>query len=287
MKLLVFLLLPYLSLSEVFTDFSQCSRTFLNNHPPQFTLLTDNSVKHICQCVWVDIINRQKMYLYATLYNTTGRIPIYSAYVFGSPNVGRCDPWYIEPQLDLGNNAESCMSPQGHKRNIGKYQTVNSDYDGSGYDRGHLYPVQHTDNHLSMLATSTLTNAAPQNPTFNQITWKKHEEDVIKDLKDCKGKAYVVTGVFPDTNIQIPKYDPRVTVSKYYWRATCCLKNNKFTGQGYFGPDNNGKVQQLSITDLQEKLEKDYKAKNIKINDNIIIFPSVPSGHKRPLNGCN
>ncbi|XP_048015459.1 endonuclease domain-containing 1 protein-like [Megalobrama amblycephala] len=265
MKLLVFLLLPYLSLSEVGKDFSKCRQFFLNNDPPQITLPADVSVKqvkHICQC----LKDKNKIkYLYATLYNTAWRIPIYSAYVFGSPNVERVDRWYIEPQLDLGTTAEPCMSPQDRDSIIN--QAVNCDYVYSGYDRGHLYPVQHTNNHLSMLATSTLTNAAPQDPTFNQQEWKKHEKAVIDDLKGCKGKAYVVTGVVPDINKQIPKRNPIVTVSKYYWRANWCLKNNKVTEKGYFGPDNNGRVEELSIAKLQEKLEKYY---------NIIIFPSVP-----------
>ncbi|XP_067235449.1 endonuclease domain-containing 1 protein [Chanodichthys erythropterus] len=277
MKLLVFLLLPYLSLSEVFQDFNQCSQFFLNNVPPQFTPPVGVSVQHICQCLQDN--NNQKTYFYATLYSTTWRIPIYSAYVFeGHQKVERVDRWYIEPQLDLGNIAYPCMSPKGRRPTIGKYQAVNSDYDGSGYDRGHLYPVQHTNNHLSMLATSTLTNAAPQDPTFNQGVWKTHEGAVIKDLKGCKGKAYVVTGVVPDINNKIPTNNPknnhRVTVSKYYWRATCCVKNGVFTGKGYYGPNNNDKVETLTIAELQEMLKKYY---------NIIIFPNVPSGHKRPV----
>ncbi|XP_051740949.1 endonuclease domain-containing 1 protein-like [Ctenopharyngodon idella] len=172
-----------------------------------------------------------------------------------------------------GNNDEPCMSPKGRK--IINNQAVNTDYYKSGYDKGHLYPVQHTDNHLSMLATSTLTNAAPQNSTFNRGAWNTHEGKVIEDLKDCDKsyKAYVVTGVVPEINIKIPTNSPKVTVSKYYWRATCCVKNGEFIGQGYYGPDNNDKVQNLTITDLQKKLATDYKVKNI------IIFPRI---NKRP-----
>ncbi|KAI2647609.1 Endonuclease domain-containing 1 protein [Labeo rohita] len=99
MKPLVFLLLPYLSLSEVVSNFDICNQFFLNEDPPQFTpsgSSPPNEVKHICQCLWDDS-DEQKI-LYATLYSTTWKIPIYSAYVFGSPNIGRCDVWYIEPQ---------------------------------------------------------------------------------------------------------------------------------------------------------------------------------------------
>ncbi|XP_067303621.1 endonuclease domain-containing 1 protein-like [Pseudorasbora parva] len=282
MKLLLFLLLPCLALSEVGDDFSECSQLgfFLNKDPPRFTPSL-SSTKHICQCLWDD--DGQQMYLYATLYNTDWKIPVYSAYVFGSANTGRCDPWYIEPQLDGGINANPCMAPRGHNKDIGVKQAVNRDYKGSGYDRGHLYPVQHTNNHISMLATSTLTNAAPQNSSFNQGAWRVHEAAVITDLKkrDKHSCAYVVTGVVPDPNKKIPDNNPRVTVSKYYWRATCCVKNGVPTGQGYFGPDNNDKVQALSIAALQTKLAKDYGV-------SIVIFPSLPPGAKRPAQGgCN
>ncbi len=163
------------------------------------------------------------------------------------------------------------MRPRGRKTNIVTNQAVNSDYAKSGYDRGHLYPVLHTDNHLSMLATSTLTNAAPQDKCFNRVTWLEHEEAVIEDLKLCDEEAYVVTGVVPDPTLTIKN---GVTVSKYYWRATCCLKGDQYIGKGYYGPDNNGKVKELTIKDLQTELNGFYK-----IQSKIQIFPRIP-----PLN---
>ncbi|XDV52327.1 hypothetical protein PO909_021067 [Leuciscus waleckii] len=267
MKLLVFLLLPCLSLSEVVKDFAYCKGFFLNEDPPKFTPAWVTTVKKICQCVWDE--NDDQKYLYATLYNTDWKIPIYSAYVFKkSISVGRCDPWYIEPQLD-DKYDDPCMAPQGRKKKVN--QAVNRDYDKSGYEKGHLYPVQHTYDHISMLATSTLTNAAPQDSEFNRGKWKKNEEDVITDLRSCSSVAYVVTGVVPaDKNI--PKLKGKVTVSKYYWRATCCLKNGVFTGKGYIGPIGNNKiVQQLTITALQTRLATEYGVK-------IVIFPSLPPG---------
>ncbi|XP_077101550.1 endonuclease domain-containing 1 protein-like [Siphateles boraxobius] len=278
MKLLVFLLLPCLSLSELSQGFAKCSRFFLNNDPPQFTPQWANTVQEICQCVWYNDNNNNKqiMYLYATLYNRDWRIPIYSAYVFyGSVTVGRCDAWYIEPQLD--GDPEQCMAPKGRKTI--NNQAVNSDYDNSNYDRGHLYPVQHTHDPLSMLATSTLTNAAPQDSAFNRVQWKNHERNVINDLASCVSLPYVVTGIVPDTNK--PKLKLNVNFSKYYWRATCCLKNGVYTGQGYYGPDSSNVVQTLSIKALQTQLAKDYNV------NSVIIFPTLPTptGAKRPRTG--
>lgn len=277
MRHLVFLLLLFsvcfFTLSEVVdNNFSKCNEFFLNNAPPDFTPPASVSVKPICQCVWVEENKKpQKKYMYATLYSTTWKIPVYSAYVFASPNVMRQDLWYIEPQLD--GDSEPCMGPQGSDDSIGPNQAVNDDYkNNKKYNKGHLYPVLHTNNRHSMLATSTLTNAAPQDSTFNKNAWLGHERSVTEDLKSCV-KAYVVTGVVPDMNA--PKLNNRVYVSKYYWRATCCLKNNQYIGKGYYGPDNNGKVQELKIKELQDKLNGFYQIQNFE------VFPSVPKPPKQ------
>uniref|UniRef100_A0A9J7X912 Uncharacterized protein n=1 Tax=Cyprinus carpio carpio TaxID=630221 RepID=A0A9J7X912_CYPCA len=207
-------------------NFSECKK-FLNNVPPDFTAPAGVSVVPICQCVW-DVKNDEQIYLYATLYSTTWKIPVYSAYVFGSPNIRRCDTWYIEPQVNIA---------------------VNKDSHENGYDKGHFFPVLQTSNHLSMLATSTLTNTALQKSTFNRNAWLRHEKAVIEDLKSCDKEAYVVTGVVPDTKVKI---NNRVTASKYYWRATCCLKGGQYIGKGYCGPNKQDKVQELTIEELNK-----------------------------------
>ncbi len=89
-----------LPLSEVVVYFSQCITLFLNNTPPDFKPLDGPSVQPVCQCLWDD--KGQQIYLYATLYNMTWKIPIYSAYVYNcSKSIGICDVWYIEPQVNI------------------------------------------------------------------------------------------------------------------------------------------------------------------------------------------
>lgn len=78
----------------------------------------------------------------------------------------------------------------------------------------------------------------------------------------------MVTGVVPD--MDVPKLKNRVYVSKYFWRATCCLKDGQYTGLGYYGPDEKGKVKTLTIEDLNKKLQKFYKGTNP-----ISIFPAL------------
>ncbi|XP_051999659.1 endonuclease domain-containing 1 protein [Xyrauchen texanus] len=265
MKHLIFVLFPFFTMSEVVQDFTLCKKFFFNEQPPLFTPQSI-SVRHICQCIWDN--NKGKIYAYATLYSTTWKIPIYSAYVFGSKTIGRADAWYIEPQLD--QDPEACMRTQGQNTDIGKNQALNRDYENSGYNKGQLYPMIHTDNHVSMLATSTLTNAAPQDPNFNQKYWLDHEKDVAKDLKTCT-KAYVVAGVVPDQNKWV---NSKVKVSKYYWRATCCQNQNGFIGKGYYGPNNNGKVEEVTIPKLQEILKK--------YGIDIMIFPNIQQDERLP-----
>ncbi|TRY55754.1 hypothetical protein DNTS_016174 [Danionella cerebrum] len=194
----------------------------------------------------------------------TWRIPVYSAYVFGIPNVRRIDRWYIEPMLDVPFSP--CMAPKG-KNQIGQNQALNEDYSlGYNFNRGHLYPVLHTNTVESMLATSTLTNAAPQDPNFNQIVWLANERAVLNDLKPCS-KAFVVTGVVPDTDPK-KKMNGRVNVAKYYWSAYACKSNNVWIKRGFYGPDNNGNVQNVTIPKLEADLSSFYGSIST-----ITIFP--------------
>lgn len=130
--------------------------------------------------------------------------------------------------------------------NRGRRQALNRDYDGSGYDKGHLYPVFHTSTTAAMLATSTLTNAAPQDPTFNRGRWRVNEELVVELAKDCL-QAFMVTGVVPGNS----HIGNGVRVAKYYWSALCCMKKEERLSQAFIGPDNNGKVQKLNVKDLE------------------------------------
>ncbi|KAF4074891.1 hypothetical protein AMELA_G00228520 [Ameiurus melas] len=178
MKLLsvVLLLLPLsLCLAEVVNNFIVSC--------PQF-FATPNGVvspptgfgpqyKQICQT-----LNNQAEF--ATLYDTTYKIPVYSAYRFtGLKDCNRTDKWLIEPQLEnvnLGRN----MDTESAVGNI-THQAVNADYVGSHFDRGHLAPVLHANSQNCSDATFTLTNAAPQNFSFNRGQWKSANSQSLLD----------------------------------------------------------------------------------------------------------
>eukprot|EP00063_Salmo_salar_P069502 XP_014044337.1 PREDICTED: endonuclease domain-containing 1 protein-like [Salmo salar] len=88
---------------EKFSDVPQCQNFFLEGTTPNLTgILVDGTVqnqnryKPICQLF-------NNIYRFATLYDTTNRIPVFSAYTFtGPPTDPRPhQPWMIEPQVGL------------------------------------------------------------------------------------------------------------------------------------------------------------------------------------------
>ena len=85
-------------------------------------------------------------------------------------------------------------------------QAINADYSNTGYDRGHLNPNFYQCGE-GRTATFTLTNAVPQDPCFNQQSWKKMEEVALKTMrKDCSfpgARRYFVSGIVQQ-GVRIP-----------------------------------------------------------------------------------
>ncbi len=63
---------------------------------------------------------------------------------------------------------------------LGDHQALNGDYEKSGFHKGHLAPVYQAESQDCADATFTLTNAAPQNPSFNGGQWR------VLEKKKCR-----------------------------------------------------------------------------------------------------
>ncbi|XP_053532054.1 endonuclease domain-containing 1 protein-like [Ictalurus punctatus] len=262
MKLLsvVLLLLPLsLCLARVVDDFTvSCPQFFATPYhvvsPP--TGFTGTQYKQICQ-------TRNDQAEFATLYDTTYRIPVYSAYRFTGlmKCKRRMGNWYIEAQLENGTLGPN-MATESAVRNIVN-QAENGDYKYSGYDRGHLAPVFHATSQNCADATFTLTNAAPQAAMFNRNTWMRTEKSMNDILtKSCLNvglSAFVVTGVVPGTGTL--KNEGRVRIPSHFWMAFCCLDNNNISKHSgaYIGENiNNAKVDNLERQVLENRLYNLY-----------------------------
>ncbi|MBU6158825.1 MAG: DNA/RNA non-specific endonuclease [Bacteroidetes bacterium] len=93
----------------------------------------------------------------------------------------------------------------------------NSDYAGSGYDRGHLAPAADMGwSAQTMQESFYFSNMSPQVPSFNRGIWKKGEE-LVRDWANLYGSLYVVTGPVLEKGLQVIGPN-RVAVPEYYYK---------------------------------------------------------------------
>ncbi|KAI5090261.1 endonuclease domain-containing 1 protein-like [Silurus meridionalis] len=271
MKLLAVLLVPLLlsvCLGKVGDFIRDCPGFFpkLNGviSPPK--MFVGRQYKQICQTLNNNVE-------FATFYNIKNRIPVYSSYKFtGQVKCTRkTGKWFIEPQLDDQTQGGNMKNESGG--NYGAHQALNEDYKNQTprceYHRGHLAPVYHSSTQSCAVATFTLTNAAPQQASFNRRWFHYAESKMAKKMStDCinKGlKAYVVTGVVPGNT----KLKNRVLIPSHYWTAFCCLDNNNKPklSLGYYAENKkNSTINQVSLQGLERKLK-------IKYGQNFTVFP--------------
>ncbi|XDV10977.1 hypothetical protein PO909_000056 [Leuciscus waleckii] len=268
-------LLSYVVLSafsaqaEVVRDFNVCKEFFYLGKAPEGM---DQNTMKICQRYDDDDA------YYATLYSVHHKIPLYSAYTMDScsdTKSKRTDKWHLEPQISKPDSEFNYMVPDDAKnRKLYKAdQAIGSDYNETGYDRGHLYPNSFPCTQDGRNATNTLTNAVPMDPCFNRVHWKDWESTLKRFLKkklksdDGSAKAYIVTGEVPDEKLRIPQREKtedsmRVTVPSHIWTAVCYKhyiddESFSFSFIGENLPGN--RISLMSVSALNNKLNELYK----------------------------
>ncbi|XP_043074158.1 endonuclease domain-containing 1 protein-like [Puntigrus tetrazona] len=227
MHLLVVSVLLVLGFSFVMTEivdsFSTCSSFFLNGQPPVIPGILNNLVsqdsnryKLICQ-------KYQNVYRFATVYDTTNKIPVFSAYRYTGSYTGRPHiPWMIEPELETtdGTMREPCVN-----------QAFPGDYwTQTALNRGHLFPNGHAADKITAESTFTLTNTVPQYSSFNDGSWGQMEQRVKDTMEThCRDKdnadnilAYVLTGAVPS---QANLLNKRVNIPSNMWTVFCCYNH--------------------------------------------------------------
>lgn len=77
---------------------------------------------------------------------------------------------------------------------VGWYQVLDTDYSGSGYDRGHLTPSgDRTRSAVDNSATFLMTNIIPQLAANNQGPWNDFE-NYLRSLANAGNEIYIVSG---------------------------------------------------------------------------------------------
>ncbi|KAK6291669.1 hypothetical protein J4Q44_G00374540, partial [Coregonus suidteri] len=233
-----------------FSEVKECSDFFLEGTTPNLpgilvdgTVKDQNRYKPICQLFkYMKKKEVYNTYMFATLYDTTNKIPVFSAFTFTGVGSSerRPDTWMIEPQLDGGLEPDMSLEKDGVTYT---HQAVNQDFHNSvnptGLNKGHLFPKSYANQPANQNSTFTLTNCVPQVQSFNDGSWRMMEREVRKVLlKQCrdntgKPKAYVVTGAVPSKSNTL---NNRVNIPDLLWTAYCCKnKQGKWVAGAHWG----------------------------------------------------
>lgn len=103
----------------------------------------------------------------------------------------------------------------------------NSDYSGSGYDKGHMAPARDfTRSVEAMRATFVLTNAVPQKHGVNGGKWAQLEE-AVHHLASTRGTVWVFSGPVFAGQAPIKTIGPdKVAVPTHTYKVVLCVHPN-------------------------------------------------------------
>jgi endonuclease G len=109
-----------------------------------------------------------------------------------------------------------------------------ADYEGSGFDRGHLVAsANQAETEIQNSETFLLSNMSPQHPKFNRGIWKNLEEAIRKlDAQKSVLETYVICGSIFNFDVPIltihPKGDKGVTLPiPHAFFKSVLTENNK------------------------------------------------------------
>ncbi|XP_030335059.1 endonuclease domain-containing 1 protein-like [Strigops habroptila] len=256
----------WLGYSEVVTSFeSSCPQFFFRGTTPNEALEPENPA-WICQ-------RYNNQYYFATLYDKSRRIPVYSAYIYEAGSGKRPNIWLVEPQL-VSPTYPKTIETESTLLNdydisleeIGKNQAVYQDYKNlTGLNRGHLNPNGHHSDINSRTATFTLTNIVPQNEKLNSGAWNNYEQQtMIKNTEGCT-TTYVVVGAVPGNNYIS---NGRVNKPSYIWASACCeVDNNHRKTWAAIAENDKNEVELLTLGELEDVLTQLYGRDQVSLFD--------------------
>lgn len=166
---------------------------------------------------------------------------IYKSYY----SFGYKQPLYVSYRLHKGGG--DCPRNEFHFRNDLNIKTAtNSDYKGSGYDKGHL---ANAEDFAYDCGKDELTfryyNCIPQTPTLNRGIWKSWE-DKIRDLSQ-KDSLFIITG-----GIYINKKTKNLYVPTHCWKIVASLTTKKILYILLFTNTANPSVTEIKLAELKK-----------------------------------
>lgn len=139
--------------------------------------------------------------------------------------------------------------------NVKSGSASDKDYEGSGYDRGHLAPASDMGWSSSTMSESFYySNMSPQEPSFNRGIWKKLEELVRTWAIENKA-IYIVTGPVLTNDLQSIGPD-KVSVPKYFYKVILDYSEPNIKSIGFILPNSESKDQLQNFAVSIDSVEK-------------------------------
>lgn len=135
-------------------------------------------------------------------------------------------------------------------------QAEDSDYRGSGYDRGHMIPA--ADNKWSekaMAESFYFTNCCPQNHNLNAGDWENLEEKV-RTLASRFDEVYVCCGPIIGANSQGTIGRNEVVVPDAFFKVLLISTPLGWQGIGYVFPNKAGKKKLITYATTIDEVEE-------------------------------
>ncbi len=113
------------------------------------------------------------------------------------------------------------------------------EYDGFGFDRGHLAPSADFKWSLKAMSESYFySNMSPQVAEFNRGIWSELESMIREYVQENNHKVFVVTGPILDDNLpKIERGINKVSIPKEYFKAVIDIEENPAKGIGFIIPN--------------------------------------------------
>jgi endonuclease G, mitochondrial len=144
---------------------------------------------------------------YSLSYNRDKRTPNWTAWRLDSTWIGtapRQDDFRPDPTLPAG-----------------WYQVTDTDYSGSGYDRGHMRPSGDTTRSIpDNSSTFLMTNMVPQLAANNQGPWEDFET-YCRTVVAGGNEIYIMSGVSGSLGLTASG----ITIPQYTWKVAVVLPN--------------------------------------------------------------
>jgi endonuclease G len=182
---------------------------------------------------------------YALSYNNSQRIPNWVSWQLNASHLGTV-PRGTEFRPD------DSLPPNWHA-------VVPSEYNGSGYDRGHMIPsADRTATSIDNAATFLMTNILPQTPDNNQGPWADLE-NYCRNLARQGKELYIVAGGYGK---KAPIARGTITPPSRLWKAIVVLNQ---PGQGLTGITPMTRTIAVDMPNAQGIRETDWQTFRVSI----------------------